>query len=978
MGQVYVAVDLETTGLNPDRDAILELGAVRFREGEILDTFSQVVNPGRPIPPAIRRLTGIGQEEADRAPSLARVAAAFRRFLGDAPLVGHNIGFDVAFLRNYGLYMANPIVDTWELALIVLPQLGSYKLERVAAFLGIALDQTHRALADATTSMQIFTALLERAAALPLDVLQQINRLAARSDWSLRPVFLEAERLAALRWSGRRTKVGPVRVETGLFAGPPPLEPKECPQPLAVDELAAMLEPGGRFAQAFARYEYRPPQVEMLRAVAQAFNEKRHLLVEAGTGTGKSVAYLVPALAWAVQTGQRVVVSSNTINLQDQLYHKDLPDLHGVLPFDFRVALLKGRNNYLCPRRLEQLMARPDLGPTELSVIARVLVWLQTTTTGDQSEITLANSRERAVWQRICADSATCSPKHCVEGRQQPCFFYQARARAEAAHVIIINHALLLADIAVANRALPTYRHLIVDEAHHLEEAATKAYTLEVDLPTFAARLRELAPAEAEERAVGRLADVVTAVRNACPRDRAEPIIALSQTLADMVPTLEHRMADCLDAMARFVRDRLDTRQRRGDNNDEPRNNYDVLLRITKKERVQPAWVDVEITGDNLILPLHEFIGTLDRLLNTLLDLSNHPIAGFDELVADLEAILRDLAAIHKLFQAAIFDPDPNTIYWLRYSDKGEETVSLNSAPLHVGDLIQNTIFAANDTVILTSATLRTTNSFAYLRSRLKIETADELALPSPFDYKANALLYLPTDIPEPDQPHYEQKVQQAILELSLATQGRLMALFTSYAQLQRTAEALRPLLEEAGLSLYVQGEGGSRQQLLDEFRRSERAVILGTRSFWEGVDVQGEALSALVIARLPFAVPSDPIVSARSETVESPFYNYSVPEAILHLRQGFGRLIRSRTDRGICAILDRRILSKSYGRLFLDSLPPCSRYQGPLADLPIMARRWLRGEPLPSTKPVPLAPTTAEHPEFPDFLPDPPDWVNG
>ncbi len=975
MGQVYVAVDLETTGLNPDRDAILELGAVRFRNGEILETFSQVVNPGRPIPAAIRRLTGIDQEEADRAPFLAHVAPLFRRFVGNATLVGHNIGFDVAFLKAGGLYNHNAIVDTWELALILLPQLGSYKLERLAAHLGIPIAQTHRALPDAETTMHVFLALLERAVALPLPVLQQINRLAARSDWSLRPIFQEAEHLAARRWTERR----PVRPEPAPWVMPSPLEPKERPQPLDVDALAAMLEPDGRFAQAFARYEHRPPQVEMLRAVARAFNEKRHLLVEAGTGTGKSVAYLIPALAWAVQTGQRVVVSSNTINLQDQLFHKDLPDLHNVLPFDFQVALLKGRSNYLCPRRLEQLMARPDLDPIELSVIARVLVWLETTTTGDQSEITLANSRERAVWQRICADSATCSFKHCVEGRRQPCFFYRARARAEAAHVIIVNHALLLADIAVENRVLPFYQHVIVDEAHHLEEAATKAYTLEVDLPTFTAYLRELAPVEVEERAVGRLADVATAVRNACPWERAAPVLALTEFLARAAITLEDRMADCLDAMARYVRDRLGNRRRGRANHDEVINNYDVLLRITKKERVQAAWVDVEITGDNLILPFGEFLDKLSQLRNALLDLSNYPITGLDELVNDLDAALRNLGAVYKLFQTAIFTPDANTIYWLRYSDKGETFISLNSAPLHVGDLIQKTIFGTNDTVILTSATLRTTNSFAYLRSRLNIEMADELALPSPFDYQANALLYLPTDIPEPDQPDqaspYESKVQQAILELSLATEGRLMALFTSYAQLQRTAEALRPYLEEAGLALYVQGEGGSRRQLLEEFRRSERAVIFGTRSFWEGVDVQGEALSALVIARLPFAVPSDPIVSARSETIESPFYNYSVPEAILHLRQGFGRLIRASTDRGICVILDRRILTKAYGRLFLESLPPCTVHRGPLADLPLAARRWLRGEPLPSTKTTPLLHKASEHPEFPDFLPDPPPW---
>jgi DNA polymerase-3 subunit epsilon/ATP-dependent DNA helicase DinG len=975
MGRVYVAVDLETTGLNPDRDAILELGAVRFRDGEILDTFSQVVNPGRPIPAAVRRLTGIDPEEADRAPVLARVAPLFRRFMGDAILVGHNIGFDVAFLKAGGLYNHNPLVDTWELALIVLPQLGSYKLERVAAYLGLELGRNHRALADAITAMHVFMALQERAAALPLPVLQQINRLAARSDWSLRPIFQEAEALAARRWTERR----PVRPEPAPLLIPAPLEPQERPQPLDVDALAALLEPGGRFAQAFARYEHRPPQVEMLRAVARAFNEKRHFLIEAGTGTGKSVAYLIPALAWAVQTGQRVVVSSNTINLQDQLFHKDLPDLHNVLPFDFRVAVLKGRSNYLCPRRLEQLMARPDLDPTELSVIARVLVWLETTTTGDQSEITLANGRERAVWQRICADSATCSLKHCVEGRRQPCFFYQARARAEAAHVIIVNHALLLADIAVENRVLPAYQHLIVDEAHHLEEAATKAYTLEVDLPTFAAYLRELAPAsdEPEARAVGRLADVATAVRNACPQEQAAPVLALTEALAHAIRSLEYRMADCLDAMARYVRERLDGQRRRGKgDHEEGPNHYDVLLRITKNERVQPAWVDVEITGDNLILPLGEFLNNLARLRNALLDLSNYPITGLDDLVNDLEAALRNLSAIYKLFQAAIFDPDPNTIYWLRYSDKGETFISLNSAPLHVGDLIQKTIFGTNDTVILTSATLRTTNSFAYLRHRLNIETADELALPSPFDYQANALLYLPTDIPEPEDVNlYEKKVQQAILELSLATEGRLMALFTSHAHLQRTAEAIRPYLEEAGLVLYVQGEGGSRQQLLEEFRRSERAVILGTRSFWEGVDVQGEALSALVIVRLPFAVPSDPIVSARSESIESPFYNYSVPEAILHLRQGFGRLIRSATDRGICVILDRRILSKAYGRLFLESLPPCTVRRGPLADLPLAARLWLQGEPLPPARAAALPRGALTHPEFPDFLPDPPPW---
>ncbi len=296
-------------------------------------------------------------------------------------------------------------------------------------------------------------------------------------------------------------------------------------------------------------------------------------------------------------------------------------------------------------------------------------------------------------------------------------------------------------------------------------------------------------------------------------------------------------------------------------------------------------------------------------------------------------------------------------------------SITLNRAPLHVGRIIEENIFLKKDTVVLTSATLRTANSFDYIRNRLNAFEVEELALPSPFDYKKNALVFIPTDMPEPNKPDYQQKVEQAILHLALATGGRLMALFTSYAQVKATAETLRPLLDEAGYTLFVQGEGGSRQQILAAFRETDRAVILGTRSFWEGVDVQGEALSALVIAKLPFAVPNDPIVSARSETFDSPFYQFSVPEAILNLRQGFGRLIRSTSDRGVAVLLDKRLLSKRYGRLFLESLPDVTLCKAPLADLPETAQRWLAGdEDACPKRRVPSAPPRAAE--------EPPPWL--
>ena len=964
MSRIYVALDLETTGLNPEKDAIIELGAVRFRDGEILEKFSQVVNPGRPIPRAIQQMTGISQTEADAAPPLNRVASAFRTFVGDAPVVGHNIAFDVDFLRANDLFNYNLQLDTFELALITLPGLSSYKLGRIAEHLGVSLENAHRAYDDAEASMHIFEAMRQKLLDVPTKTLEQIVRMGQIANWPLTIVFEEALKEQLRRGMGRR-QVEKTPLDKGpLFRREQPLIPAEHPEPLDVDALAALLEPGGPFDAYFEHYEYREPQVAMLRAVADAFNHSRHLLIEAGTGTGKSLAYLIPALAWAVNTGQQVVVSSNTINLQDQLYHKDLPDLHAILPFDFKAAVMKGRSNYLCPRRLQKLMARPDLTPVEVSVLARILLWLPTTETGDVSELTLVNAAERAVWQRVCSDPHTCSSARCGMESSQPCYFYKARNRAEAAHLIIVNHALLLSDIATEGGVLPDYQHLIVDEAHHLENAATHALTASVDHASFVTKLRELAPVGGETPTAGLLADAITAVRRAgVPSDKADRITDYTRRLTAAIPALDMHIAEYMDALDRFLMQHFG---RQYDNT-----LYDLRLRITKSVRVQPAWVDVEIIWDNLAYILNAFISDLDHLIKTLGDLGNYPMPEREDLEAELTAMWESVAEALAVGHELTLEPDDNAIYWVRRS-KFNGSLTLNRAPLHVGGIIEEHIFRQKDTVVLTSATLRTANSFDYIRGRLNAFEVEELALESPFDYKRNALVYIPTDMPEPNRPDYQGKVEDAIIQLSLATQGRLMALFTSYAQLKSVAETLRPLLEEAGFTLFVQGEGGSRQQILAAFRETDRAVILGTRSFWEGVDVQGEALSALVITKLPFAVPNDPIISARSETFDSPFYQFSVPEAILNLRQGFGRLIRSTSDRGIAVLLDKRLLSKRYGRLFLESLPDVTLCKAPLADLADTAQRWLAGEgeaACPKRR-------IASHP--PRHTDEPPPWLGG
>jgi ATP-dependent DNA helicase DinG len=371
------------------------------------------------------------------------------------------------------------------------------------------------------------------------------------------------------------------------------------------------------------------------------------------------------------------------------------------------------------------------------------------------------------------------------------------------------------------------------------------------------------------------------------------------------------------------------------------RGQYNQRIRLTGGVRVQPAWDNVEISWDNLARHLLSIGRGLERLSSGLLGLDHYDVPDQEDLLQELLSYTSRIREIYEQMNALIVQSSSAGIYWAEVGAQDGE-ISLHAAPLHVGPLVQKHLFMPKECVILTSATLRTEGEFDFIRERLSAWEAEEAAVGSPFDYVSSTLLYLPTDIPEPYESYYQRTVEQALVDLCRATRGRTLALFTSYSQLRNTSQAIaRPLAEEE-IVVYTQGGGSSRAQLLENFRTTPRSVLLGTRSFWEGIDVVGEALSCLVIARLPFSVPSDPVFAARSETFDEPFTQYALPEAILRLRQGFGRLIRSKTDRGVVVILDKRVQTKSYGRAFLDSLPACTVQRGPLAALPTAAARWI------------------------------------
>lgn len=931
----FVALDLETTGLDADRDTILEIGVVKFKGNRVEDEYSTLINPGRPISAFISQLTGITDAMVTGKPSIRQVLPELERFVGDAVIVGHNIKFDLSFLRKQRLFNDNDSLDTYDLAAVLMPAAGRYSLGSLAQALNIILPATHRALDDARVTHALYRQLFERALALPLDVLAEIVNAGQNITWGGDLFFQDA-----LAQRSKEKIKGPLRVTRDQVSGPlfadvgdlpKALKPSDTQSLLNIPSIAALISPKGAFETRFPAFENRPQQVQMLESVAGAFNEGNHLLVEAGTGTGKSMAYLLPSIHWAVQNNERVVISTNTINLQDQLINKDVPALHEVLDFEFRAALLKGRSNYICPRRFEALRRRGPRNADEMRLLGKLLVWLPDSTTGDVAEITLSGPGERGAWGRMSAEDEACTTAMCSVRMAGICPFYRSRRTAEAAHVVIVNHALLLADVASGNQVLPEYKRLVIDEGHHLEAATTDGLSYEVTQADVERTLRDLGGPQS-----GQLGETLRVVRAAVPPELHPILITQVEKTYSAVTNMMVHVGHFFQIVSDFMKaQRQNTKG----------NEYSFQLRLLPNTRTQSDWQEVELAWSNLMVTAKPVIDHLAKLAGGLGDLEDYEIDDLEGLQSALMSPARMLDEFASKTNGLVSKPDPKNIYWIEASGDNER-LSLHVAPLHVGPLIEEHLWNSKDSVVLTSATLTTAHEFDYIKHRLNAEKAGELAVGSPFDYQKSTLLYVVTDIPEPTDKFGHQKwVEQGMINLCKATQGRAMALFTSHSQMKQTAQAIRGPLERAGIVVYDQSEGASRHQLLESFRSADQAVLLGTRSFWEGVDVQGAALSALIIVKLPFDVPTDPIVAARSETFENPFYDYSVPEAILRFRQGFGRLIRSKNDRGVVAIFDRRVLTKAYGRQFLDSLPPCTRRDGRMAELPGWAVKWIDGE---------------------------------
>lgn len=920
----FVALDLETTGLDTSRDEIIEIGAVRFVDGEETDTYHIMVKPAAAIPPRITHLTGISQDDVSDAPSIERVLPDVATFIGSSPLVAHNIALDIGFLRDrYGILRHNIPLDTYDLASVLLPSVPRYNLNSLTQELGIDLPHAHRALDDARGAGRLYWRLWEMAQDLPRETILQILRLGEGLDWPSLHVFQAALRTAKAS-----------RNQTGADELSPPshepshrtLEAGHSNNAVTPQDLVSYLGPEGILKNYVPGFQHRPQQLELAVSVADALSTGGHLIAEAGTGSGKTLAYLLPAALWAVQSNGRVIISTDTINLQEQILHDVVPMLQrSVLP-QLRVTVMKGRSNYLSPERLATVLRQRPSSVAELRTLAKLLVWRLHDKSGDRSNISLRGPEENSIWRNLSAEHLL-SPDDCTLPAYLDAPFCIARQRAAEAHIIIVNHALLIEDARAVRQVLPDYNRVIIDEAHQLEEAVTRSLSTQIDHATLHNVLSRVGSVHR-----GPLSDVIKAsslIPNAAARTK---INAFAESIAEAVAPMQVYVERF------FVKATAIATRSRG-----KRNDYVSLARINDDDR---ATTEFAAFNDSW-LRLREFfdvvIDALSRLANAL---SRHSQSVSDQTFqASISALsfstkwLKDRRAEIEAFVAGT---DSNLVCWLALP-QGAASVSLHTAPLQIGQMIDQHLWQSKQSAVLIGATLQTAEGFEYIKRRLHAATIPTTDIGSPFNYRESALLYLPDDIGEPSSgKDYQRAVERAIIELSEALDGRVLVLFTGYSHLRQTAQAVAPRLRLGNIALYDQSDGTSREALLDGFKHAERAVLMGTRSFWQGIDIPGDALSGLIITKLPFAVPTDPVFSARAEMHSHPFDDFNVPDAILRFRQGFGRLIRHQSDRGIAVVMDSRVLTKRYGKRFIDSLPDVTVKTASLDHLASTAREWL------------------------------------
>jgi predicted DnaQ family exonuclease/DinG family helicase len=915
----FVVLDLETTGVDPKSAEIIEVAAIRYENGKEVGRYESMISIDYELPQIITAITGITDAELrQKGRSRNEVFPEVERILEGAYLLGHNIGFDHSFLK-FAKVKLNilGLLDTIPLTQIFFPDAVSYSLESLTDDFGISHESKHRAMGDAEATLDLFKHILKTANDLPKKVIDEIKEIVAKGDWSGGDIFEEIKGRVGGRVEGRVERQIEERIEGVERA-------------LTLDEIFGK---DGALKRIKDYYEDRPQQIQMAENVLNAFEQGYHLICEAPTGIGKSLAYLAAAANVALTNKSKVLVSTNTINLQQQLFEKDIPLLQQMYSElthspSVRVAVLKGRSHYLCLRRLAEFKRRPRLTQEEMILLSKIEVWRHKTEHGDSSEINLSRS-ESLIWDfELCADKKYCTPQKCKA--YGSCYLHEARKKAENADIIIVNHALLCSDLASGGGLLPDYQYLIIDEAHHFEEVATKALGIDIKQENLAIPIKAVMSSldNLKRRFSGTLFVSGKAFESV-------------DTMLEQIPELQQNIDNFFNVVALFV------------NRNVPESAYIENLLVDNVISANQEWLNLGESLSEMNEKILSWLRELKKFTDALEMSQKTDQSDFaDELMQEIGTLMEQLGHLNDFFHYETEDKK-----WIRWmSSDMQGTVSLSLAPVTVGSYLKEALYDRAKSIILTSATLGVrltqdgmdggeTHPFSYLRHMLGLdEKFEELILDSPFNFEKQAYIIIPQDIfPVQAKNHIEQ-ISGFMRDLIKSVGGGMLALFTSYGALENVYLNLMNEAIPKGPKILAQRISGGRAKVMKAYMNNpQKSVLLGTASFWEGVDIAGDALTTLVMHKIPFDVPSDPIYKVRSQMFNNGFAEYSIPRAVLKFRQGFGRLIRSKKDYGVMIVLDDRFLKKDYGQIFLSSLPQGVTIEKmKLAEIPGKVKEWL------------------------------------
>jgi ATP-dependent DNA helicase DinG len=924
-----VVIDLETTGNSPKKgEKIIQLSAVIIESGKIIDQFTSFVSPGKPIPAFIEELTGINDEMVKDAPAFHEIAPKILELLDHGIFVAHNVQFDLSFLQaeleeaGYNPFKG-PAFDTVELAKVALPSADSFKLTELSNSLELSHVRPHQADSDAYVTAEILLYFIQELSKLPLVTLEKLHKLSKhlKSDLDLlfdsivteKQKHIEdlSDELEVYRGIALRKKNHSVTPNQDLHFHETDIEK--------------------HLAQHVPLYEKREQQMEMMNEITRAFHESKHVVIEAGTGVGKSLGYLWPAVMFAKSTHEKVVISTYTIQLQEQLLHKEIKLLEKISPTPFKTVLLKGKNHYINLFKFEQSLREGESQYDVVLTKMQILVWLTRTESGDLDELNLTSGGQ-LFWNRLKHDGWHLA--HTKDPWIGKDFYLSARKNAQEADIIITNHSMLLSDMVRENSMLPPYEYLVIDEAHHLEKSARQHLGVVMDYLSIKFSTSQLGTLD-HKQLFYRLDQLLTSHSVDLNLHSFEVDSKIGQFYMD----LEEAISVLTSVFYKKSKKRTGIQK--------------IQLRITDEMKKSSYWQPVVMSMERVISGMKFVEGEFQQVLEAIKEKKIKLLDKEKALIEEFYSFLVDWTELRTNFQTVFLKEMNNHVLWLDGDTRSlPNSLSIQAQPITVDRNLQDEIFAKKKSVVLTSATLTVSGSFQYFLNEIGLidNGVKKLQLTSPFDYNEVSRLFVPTDVPEIQQVHNEEYIEAIsshLIGVAQATKGRMLILFTSYDMLRKTYE----LMKESGLLeeyvLMAQGiTSGSRTRLTKNFQRFDKAILFGTSSFWEGVDIPGEDLSCLAMVRLPFSPPDDPVNQAKSDILKAqgknPFSSHSLPEAIIRFKQGVGRLIRRSSDRGIVIVYDRRVMTTRYGKAFIQSIPSMEVKEGDLFDLVSLIDDWL------------------------------------